>query len=97
MCQIVSEGMRRRPANRMRRNGTVARIVLNHTADTQDPDADATITLNRTLLNAILLGEVTIEEYIENGGVHVEGSRVKVIEFFLLLDKFEFWFNIVTP
>ena len=71
--------------------------VLNHTGDAQSPNPDARITLERETLNAILTGQMTIFHAIATGKVQVEGNRLKVIEQFVLLDRFEFWFDIVTP
>jgi len=44
-----------------------------------------------------LTGQMTIFHAIATGKLQIEGSIIKVIEQFLLLDKFNFWFNIVTP
>lgn len=71
--------------------------VLNHTADKQQDDADATIMLSRETLNGIILGENTLAKAITAGDVKIDGDPRKLEELVGLLDTFEFWFNIVTP
>lgn len=75
----------------------MANGVLNHTADVQEDDADATITLSRETLNAIILGESSLAKAITAGDVKIDGDPKKLEELVGLLDNFEFWFNIVTP
>jgi len=71
--------------------------VLNHTKDLQADDAAATVTLPRTALNKIMLGEETLDQATSGGEVKVDGDAAKLTELVSYLDKFEFWFNIVTP
>ncbi|QHA89424.1 alkyl/aryl-sulfatase [Serratia rhizosphaerae] len=71
--------------------------VLNHTANVQAQDADATLTLSRDTLNKIILKEETLQQAEKNGGLKIKGSADKVNELLSYMDKFEFWFNIVTP
>lgn len=71
--------------------------VLNHTADFQREDADATITLSRDTLNKIILGEVTLPKAITAGDVKIQGDAGKLEQLVNSLDTFDFWFNIVTP
>ena len=71
--------------------------ALNHTPNAQLKDADATVTMPRTVLNNIVLGETTLDKEIESGKVTVEGKKESLSELVALLDKFDFWFNIVTP
>lgn len=71
--------------------------VLNHTADLQADDADATITLTRDALNGIMLGQTTLTDATNSGDVTVDGDQAKLQELVSYLDSFEFWFNIVTP
>jgi alkyl sulfatase BDS1-like metallo-beta-lactamase superfamily hydrolase len=70
--------------------------VLNH-ARRAAPDADATVTLTKATLDRIQLGETSVEQAIASGDLKVEGKREAFVEFVGLLDKFPFWFNIVTP
>ncbi|WP_336284279.1 alkyl/aryl-sulfatase [Citrobacter arsenatis] len=71
--------------------------VLNHSADTQASNADASITLNRTTLNKIILKEESLKQAEEKGDVQIIGNHAKLDEFLGYLDSFDFWFNIVTP
>ncbi|MBU3892465.1 MBL fold metallo-hydrolase [Serratia rubidaea] len=71
--------------------------VLNHTANVQAQDADATLILSRDTLNKIILKEETLQQAEKNGGLKIKGSADKVNELLSYMDKFEFWFNIVTP
>jgi alkyl sulfatase BDS1-like metallo-beta-lactamase superfamily hydrolase len=60
-------------------------------------NADAKVTLTKTTLDRIQLGEITPEQAIASGDLKVDGRRESFAEFVGLLDKFPFWFNIVTP
>jgi alkyl sulfatase BDS1-like metallo-beta-lactamase superfamily hydrolase len=71
--------------------------VLNHTADFQAKDADATITMSRETLNQIVLQQTTIDKAVADKSVKIDGSEKSLTEMLSYLDKFEFWFNIVTP
>lgn len=71
--------------------------VLNHSANVQASDADASIVLNRATLNKIILKEESLKQAKEKGEVTITGNQAKVDEFLSYLDSFDFWFNIVTP
>lgn len=71
--------------------------VLNHTANAQAKDADATITLDRTTLNNIILKKETLKQAMDKGDVKVSGNGAKLEEMLSYMDTFDFWFNIVTP
>ncbi|MDE1186789.1 MAG: alkyl sulfatase dimerization domain-containing protein [Pantoea sp.] len=71
--------------------------VLNHTSDAQAQNADATLTLNRDTLNNIILKEETLKQAQDKGEVKISGNPAKVDELLGYMDKFEFWFNMVTP
>ncbi|WP_337959357.1 alkyl sulfatase C-terminal domain-containing protein [Serratia odorifera] len=60
-------------------------------------DADATITLSRDALNRIVLKEQTLKEEQDKGDVKITGDSQKLNELLGYMDKFDFWFNIVTP
>jgi alkyl sulfatase BDS1-like metallo-beta-lactamase superfamily hydrolase len=70
--------------------------VLNY-APKSVANADAKVTLTKTTLDRIQLGEITPEQAIASGDLKVDGRRESFAEFVGLLDKFPFWFNIVTP
>lgn len=71
--------------------------VLNHTANHQADNADATVTLSRETLNKIILHETKLADAIAAGDVKIDGDRAKLDALLSNLDSFEFWFNIVTP
>ncbi len=71
--------------------------VLNHTANRQASDADATLTLSRDTLNNIILQQTTLADAIKSGDIKIVGNQAKLAELLTYLDSFNFWFNIVTP
>lgn len=71
--------------------------VLNHTANSSADNADATITLSRDTLNKIILKEESLDDAKSKGDVKIAGNADKLNEVLGYMDKFEFWFNIVTP
>jgi alkyl sulfatase BDS1-like metallo-beta-lactamase superfamily hydrolase len=73
-------------------NGT-----LNHVAGRQAKDADAMVSLTRARLNDILLGDTTFKKEMDAGNVKVAGNAQAFEDLLAMLDKFDFWFNIVTP
>ncbi|HEY8126972.1 MAG TPA: alkyl sulfatase dimerization domain-containing protein [Methylocystis sp.] len=70
--------------------------VLNY-SDKPAPNPDAKATLKKSTLDRIELGLLTPEQAIASGELKVEGKRETFVEFVGLLDKFPFWFHIVTP
>lgn len=75
---------------------TLKNGVLNYRPKLSDK-ADASWTLSRETLNAIMLKESTLEKAITDGDVKVTGDKAKLGELLDCLDTFEFWFDIVTP
>ncbi|MCW0939117.1 MBL fold metallo-hydrolase [Pantoea sp. RG18] len=71
--------------------------VLNHTANSEAQNADATLTLSRETLNKVILKEETLKQAQDKGEVKITGNADKVSELLGYMDKFEFWFNMVTP
>ena len=71
--------------------------VLNYAKGKQADDADVTLTISRTVLNEILLGQATPADKLATGEATIQGDPGKLAEFIGLLGEFEFWFNIVTP
>jgi alkyl sulfatase BDS1-like metallo-beta-lactamase superfamily hydrolase len=76
---------------------TVENGVLHHARGKQAAHADATLNLTRGVLDKVLLGESTLPAALASGEVTVSGNQAALGEFLALLDRFEFWFNIVTP
>ncbi len=71
--------------------------VLNYAKGKQDAEADATLTLSRTALDEVILGEAKLADKLAEGEALISGNPEKLVEFLSLMDTFEFWFNIVTP
>ena len=71
--------------------------ALSHLANRQAKNADATVNIDRETLDEIVLGGTTLEKAITTGKVRVDGDAKKLDELVSLIDRFEFWFNIVTP
>jgi alkyl sulfatase BDS1-like metallo-beta-lactamase superfamily hydrolase len=76
---------------------TLENSVLNYTKGKQLPVADVTITLTRSGLNDLVLGQRTIAQLILSGEFKLQGNPLVIPELFSLLDTFESQFNIVTP
>lgn len=70
--------------------------VLNHTTR-YAASPDVTVTLSKQTLDNIQLGQGTLEQKIASGEIKVQGDQQTFSDFVGLLDKFNFWFNIVTP
>ncbi|MDH6230769.1 alkyl sulfatase BDS1-like metallo-beta-lactamase superfamily hydrolase [Mesorhizobium soli] len=71
--------------------------ALTWVEDKQDANADASLTLARSTLDAILLGETTFPEAIKSGAINVGGQPEKLMELLGMLDKFNPSFPIVEP
>ncbi|MGL4828796.1 MAG: alkyl/aryl-sulfatase, partial [Vibrio sp.] len=74
----------------------VENSVLNHTRK-QAKKADVTLTLTKATLDDVQLGNVTLEKAIADGDIELKGNQKVFKDFVEMLDKFNFWFNIVTP
>ncbi len=70
--------------------------VLNYFKD-KTGKADATITVKRSDLNAIITGQQTIKGLTDSKKLVMEGNQKTLTNFLGLLDAFPFWFNIVEP
>jgi alkyl sulfatase BDS1-like metallo-beta-lactamase superfamily hydrolase len=70
--------------------------VLHHWQREADPNAAATVKLNRDVLLRLGTGEVSIGDLV-SGEIDIDGSRMALISFFRLLDKPDPDFPIVTP
>jgi alkyl sulfatase BDS1-like metallo-beta-lactamase superfamily hydrolase len=63
----------------------------------QAAGADASLTLTRDTLNAIVLRRVTASDAIQSGQIKAVGEAGKVGELFSLLDTFNPDFEVVEP
>jgi alkyl sulfatase BDS1-like metallo-beta-lactamase superfamily hydrolase len=75
----------------------VRRGVLHHREAEPREDADATVKLTRTAWDQIVTGAASLPGLIAGGEIDIDGSRLKLIGFFAMLDDFEPAFDIVTP
>jgi alkyl sulfatase BDS1-like metallo-beta-lactamase superfamily hydrolase len=75
----------------MVRNG-----ALSHRLDASH-DVDATVTLDRSALNDIILGAAALADQVAAGTAKVDGDEQALHDFVALLDDFDLWFDIVTP
>lgn len=71
--------------------------VLIYTPNKTLPNADVSITLARSTLDSINLGETTLNDEIKKGNVTITGNQKKFEELFGLLVTFNPSFNIITP
>lgn len=76
---------------------TVENGALNHKKGRSSPDADATITLTKSVLDDVQLGNAVLDDKIKSGDIKIEGNAEALSEFMGLLDTYNYWFNIVTP
>jgi alkyl sulfatase BDS1-like metallo-beta-lactamase superfamily hydrolase len=75
---------------------TLENSVLNRFKNKQAKKADCTVTLKRSTLDDIVLGQTTIVKAITSGDVRIEGNAKALQDMLNCLDSFEFWFDIVT-
>jgi hypothetical protein len=71
--------------------------VLNYTKGKTDERADVSLTLSRDTLNRMMAGEISPKQAIDSGLLVVEGSKLALVHFLLLLDDADPSFPIVTP
>jgi alkyl sulfatase BDS1-like metallo-beta-lactamase superfamily hydrolase len=76
---------------------TLENGVLTYVVGKQAADADATVTLARPAIDAVLLGQAKLEDQVKSGKITIGGDGAKLGELFGLLDKPNPTFNIVTP
>ncbi|MEZ8140542.1 alkyl sulfatase dimerization domain-containing protein [Enterovibrio sp. FF113] len=75
---------------------TVENAVLNHTQK-QTQNADVTLSMTMETMNRIQLKELTFDEAIKDGKIKLTGNKAVFDNFLIMLDDFNFWFNVVTP
>ncbi len=77
----------------------VKHSVLNYFDDQKAEEAEPTIHLSKKGVSDLLLENKPLLEVIENGDIVIDQYRDEYdfARFLSLLDKFEFWFNIVLP
>jgi alkyl sulfatase BDS1-like metallo-beta-lactamase superfamily hydrolase len=75
----------------------VSNGVLHHNANATSKEADATVRLSRQSLVALMLADIPVDPLTAAGSISIDGDAAALKELISLLDKFEFWFDIVTP
>ena len=71
--------------------------ALTWLADRRSDVAAATVTLDRTTLDRILLREFSISEGVQSGSVRIDGGPGKLAELVELVDEFTLTFEVVEP
>jgi alkyl sulfatase BDS1-like metallo-beta-lactamase superfamily hydrolase len=72
-----------------------AAVIVPRMGGTEDPAA--TVTINRSDLDRLILGEAAPLGLVTSGKMKISGKRSAVSHMFDALDQPEFWFNTVTP
>ncbi|WP_339486544.1 alkyl/aryl-sulfatase [Pseudomonas sp. EL_65y_Pfl2_R95] len=76
---------------------TVKNGVLNYSKDKVGDKVDGSVTLNRSVLDDIALGNLKMGNLTESGDVKIDGDAAKFKEMLSNLDTFGFWFKISEP
>jgi alkyl sulfatase BDS1-like metallo-beta-lactamase superfamily hydrolase len=71
--------------------------ALTYVAGRQSPEADATVTLSRTTLDAISLRQTTFLDAYKAGLLKIDGNPLKLAELISLLDNFSPDFEVIEP
>ena len=70
---------------------------LNHSLGRHDADADVTLTMERSVLSAVVLGEMSTADAVAQGVLTADPGTEALDTLLGHLDTFDFWFNIVEP
>jgi alkyl sulfatase BDS1-like metallo-beta-lactamase superfamily hydrolase len=76
---------------------TLENSALTWVAGKQSPQADATLTLARTTLDAVTLRQTTFPDAVGAGLIRIEGNADKLVELLGMLDTFNPMFEVVEP
>jgi alkyl sulfatase BDS1-like metallo-beta-lactamase superfamily hydrolase len=76
---------------------TLDHSALTYLADRQSETADATVTVERAVLDRLVLRELTLDDAISRKLVAIDGDAAKVVALFTLFDDFTLMFEIVEP
>jgi alkyl sulfatase BDS1-like metallo-beta-lactamase superfamily hydrolase len=61
-------------------------------------DVTTTITMSRQDLAILTSGkDVKMDGFIKSGKMKLDGDAAALKKFLLIIDNFEFWFNIIEP
>jgi alkyl sulfatase BDS1-like metallo-beta-lactamase superfamily hydrolase len=75
---------------------SVENAVLHHRAVAGDGDGGPQVVLTRPALIGLVIGETTLEAALAEGNVSGDGAA-ELARLLPLLDRFDFWFEIVAP
>jgi len=75
----------------------IENAVLHYTKKNMDPDADATLKLTHDMYLDLALNIASVKEVLFSDDIQFKGSKLKLLQFFRLLDKPDTNFNIVLP
>jgi alkyl sulfatase BDS1-like metallo-beta-lactamase superfamily hydrolase len=76
---------------------TLENGALTYLANHSDDHADASITLERSMLSRLLVQQVTLTDAIRSGELIIDGDVGKLNDMFEVLDDFPFLFEILEP
>jgi alkyl sulfatase BDS1-like metallo-beta-lactamase superfamily hydrolase len=76
---------------------TLENCAITHLADRHAEGADATVKLNRSTLDRLMLGELSLAEAGQQGLVEIAGNAMKLAELFGLFDDFTMGFAVIEP
>ena len=75
---------------------TLENAVLHHYKDRKIAGAVA-VALTRAVLVELVVGETTLDAAIAEKKISIAGDSAAFADFLALLDRFDFWFEIVLP
>jgi len=78
-------------------SSSLEHCALTWLADHHHEGADATVTLDWTVLTRLVLRELSFADVLEQGLVTIDGDPAKVVELFSMLDDFTLMFEVVEP
>jgi alkyl sulfatase BDS1-like metallo-beta-lactamase superfamily hydrolase len=76
---------------------TLENCAITYLADRHAEGADATVKLDRSALNRLMLGELPLADAVQKGLVEIAGNAMKLAELFGLFDDFTMGFEVVEP
>lgn len=74
----------------------VENSVLTYSDNAEGP-SDVTVITSKIVLNQIMVGNLDVQDAIAANLVSIAGNEDTLTDFTDMIDKFEMWFNIVTP
>ena len=76
---------------------TLENGVLNYKPNNRNDISDVQVSTTRSTLCDIAFADSALNEKLAAGEIHIRGDEEKSNDFLGLIDRFEFWFNIVSP